>query len=185
MTGPVTETTVWTIGHWTCPEETFIGLLRDEAIEMIVDVRSHPGSRANPQFGQDAMRCWLDRAELGYVHLSALGGHRPKQDVDPRINAGWRQPSFKNYADYGLTPAYQSGIAELIQLATTSRVAYMCAEPMPWRCHRLLISNTLVARGLTVLHIVVGRQSLVHQLGKWGATPSVQPDGTITYPSDA
>lgn len=180
-----TPATVWTIGHWTCPQETFVGLLRGEQIEVVADVRSHPGSRASPQFGQEAMRSWLDRAGIGYVHLPELGGRRPKQDVEPGVNAGWRQPSFKNYADYGLTAEYQRGIERLVGLATARRVAYLCAEPMPWRCHRLLISNTLTARGLTVRHIMTGRGTQVHQLGKWGATPRVHPDGTITYPPDA
>jgi uncharacterized protein (DUF488 family) len=179
------QVSVWTIGHWTCPEETFVRLLGGERIELVADVRSQPGSRANPQFDQNAMRSWLDRAGIGYVHLPELGGRRPKQDVAPRVNAGWHQPSFKNYADYSLTPDYERGIQQLTDLATTRRVAYLCAEPMPWRCHRLLISNTLTARGLTVRHIMGGRNSQLHELGKWGATPRVHPDGTITYPPDA
>jgi uncharacterized protein (DUF488 family) len=179
-----TQATVWTIGHWTCPEDTFVGLLRGEQIELVVDVRSHPGSRTSPQFGREAMRRWLSQAGIGYVHLPELGGRRPKQDVEPDLNSGWRQPSFKNYADYSLTPDYERGIDELTRLASARRVAYLCAEPMPWRCHRLLISNTLTARGLTVRHIMAGRDSQVHELGKWGATPQVHPDGTVTYPPD-
>jgi uncharacterized protein (DUF488 family) len=178
------QTTVWTIGHWTCPEETFLGLLRGEQIELVADVRAHPGSRTSPQFGRDTMPAWLDGAGIGYAHIPALGGRRPKQDVEPGINSGWRQPSFKNYADYTLGPDYERGIEQLIQLASERRLAYLCAEPMPWRCHRLLISNTLAARGLTVRHIVAGQHAQVHQLGKWGATPRVHPDGTITYPPD-
>ena len=180
-----TESAVWTIGHWTCPEETFVGLLRGERIDLVADVRSHPGSRTSPQFGQDAMRSWLDRAGIGYVHLPALGGRRPKQDVEPGVNAGWRHRSFKNYADYTQSVDYERGIEQLIQLAATHRVACLCAEPMPWRCHRLLISNTLTARGLTVRHIMAGRAPVVHQLGMWGATALRHPDGTITYPPDA
>ena len=173
---------VWTVGHWTCPEPTFIGLLRDQRIELLVDVRSHPGSRRSPQFGKDAMRGWLDRAGIGYLHLPELGGRRPKQDVNPQINAGWRQQSFKNYADYTLSPSYEDGIMRLVELAIDHRVAYMCAEPMPWRCHRLLISNTLVARGFTVWHIMAGGPARPHELGSWGAMPSVDAAGRLTYP---
>jgi uncharacterized protein (DUF488 family) len=176
---------VWTIGHWICPEETFVGLLRGEGVELVADVRSHPGSRTSPQFAQEALRGWLARAGIGYVHLPELGGHRPKQDVEPGINAGWRQRSFHNYADYTLTPGYEQGIKRLTGLAGAQRVAYLCAEPMPWRCHRLLISNTLTARGWSVRHIMGGRTVQVHEFGQWGATPSVHDDGTITYPPDA
>lgn len=173
---------IWTVGHWTWPEPTFIGLLQDQRIELLVDVRSHPGSRTSPQFSKDAMREWLDRAGIGYRHLPELGGRRPKQDVDPQINAGWRQRSFKNYADYTLSPSYEDGIARIVELASEYRVAYMCAEPMPWRCHRLLISNTLAARGFTVWHIMPGGSARPHHLGAWGAVPSVDAAGRLTYP---
>jgi len=178
-------TEVWTIGHGTCPQETFVGLVRREGIALVADVRSHPGSRTNPQFAQDTMRGWLDSAGIGYVHLPELGGHRHKQDIEPGINSGWRHRSFKNYADYTLTPGYEQGIKRLAGLASQQRVAYLCAESMPWRCHRLLISNTLTARGWTVRHIMGGPTAQVHEFGRWGATPSVHEDGTITYPSDA
>jgi uncharacterized protein (DUF488 family) len=173
---------VWTIGHWTCPEEVFLGELHRFDIETVADVRSYPASRANPQYGQDALRGWLDRAGVRYVHLAALGGRRRKQDVDPYVNAGWHNQSFHNYADYGLLPDYERGIADLISLALTSRVACLCSEPMPWRCHRLLIANTLAARGIAVRHLMVGRTPQAHELGRWGAQPQLRPDGTITYP---
>ncbi len=173
----------WTIGHWTCPEETFIGLLRAQRIEVVADVRSQPGSRASPQFGQESLRAWLDRAGIGYVHLAELGGRRPKQDVDADLNAGWRLASFRNYADYTLSASYADGIARLAGLLSAHRVAYMCAEPMPWRCHRLLISNTLAARGVIVRHITGRHAVQVHELGRWGAEPSVDADGRVTYPA--
>lgn len=172
---------VWTVGHWTCPEPTFIGLLRDERIELLADVRSHPGSQTSPQFSKDAIRGWLDRAGIGYLHLRELGGRRPKQDVDPQINAGWRRRSFRNYADYTLSQSYEDGIVRLVELASEHRVAYMCAEPMPWRCHRLLISNTLAARGFSVWHITAGSPARPHQMGSWGAMPSVDAAGRLTY----
>jgi len=176
-------TDIWTIGHWSCPEEAFIGFLDACGIQLLVDVRSQPGSRRSPQFGQDAMRTWLTRAGIGYRHLPELGGRRGRQDVDPDLNAGWENASFKNYADYTLQPGYERGIDLLTGLASQQKVAYMCAEPMPWRCHRLLISNTLTARGWTVWHIIGAGAPRRHELGRWGAEPSVEADGRLTYPS--
>lgn len=173
---------IWTIGHWTCPDSMFVGRLTDNGIDVLADVRAHPGSRTSPQFGRDLMPGWLEQASVGYVHLEKLGGRRGKQDVDDRINAGWQNASFKNYADYTLLPPYDEGIDELLDLAADRRVVIMCAEPMPWRCHRLLISNTLTARGWTVRHIVGDAEPRVHRLGQWGATPMVSTDGRVTYP---
>lgn len=175
---------VWTIGHWTCPEETFIGLLHGQDIELLVDVRSSPGSRASPQFNREAMPEWLRRADIGYRHLPELGGRRPRHPDAGDINAGWQNASFRNYADYTLTDDYERGIALLIDLARAQRVAYLCAEPMPWRCHRLLISNTLVARGWNVQHIMGERGTREHKLGQWGATPVIGEGGRITYPPE-
>lgn len=176
---------LWTVGHWTCPEEAFVGLLRDAAIDLVADVRAHPGSRTSPQYGQDAMRVWLDRAGIGYRHLPELGGRRPRQDVDPGVNAGWRNTTFHNYADYTRSGDYERGIARLAALGAAHRVAYLCAEPMPWRCHRLLISNTLATRGHTVWHLMVGRTATRHEPGMWGARPVLRPDGELDYPPDA
>ena len=173
---------IWTIGHWTCPEAAFVARLATQRIDAVADVRAHPGSRSSPQFGSDAMSAWLDRAGVAYVHLTELGGRRRKQAVDPSPNPGWENASFKNYADYTLTKEYEHGIATLLELATSRRVAIMCAEPMPWRCHRLLIANTLTARGWTVRHIMGDASPRIHELGQWGATPKVDAKGLVTYP---
>lgn len=178
-------TRVWTIGHSTRTAEAFAGLLRGEGIELVADVRSYPGSRTNPQFGRATMRGWLDDTGIGYRHLAALGGRRNKQDADPEINAGWHNAAFRNYADYTRTPAYEDGIAELLDLAGGRRVACMCSEALPWRCHRLLIANTLTARGVKVRHIMGDHEVETHELGRWGAPPRVHDDGTVTYPADA
>ncbi len=174
---------IWTVGHWTCPEETFIGLLDAQHIGVLADVRAQPGSRRSPQFSRDAMREWLERAGIDYVYLDELGGRRRKQDVDPAANAGWHNASFRNYADYTLLPAYEHGIARLTGLAARDRVAVMCGEPMPWRCHRLLIANTLTARGWTVRHIMDAGEPRVHELGAWGAAPRADAHGRVTYPA--
>lgn len=173
---------IWTIGHWTCPESTFMHRLSENDIRVLADVRAHPGSRTSPQYGRDRMPGWLEQASVDYVHLEELGGRRGKQDVDCHINSGWQNVSFRNYADYTLLPSYQDGIDRLLELATDRRVVIMCGEPMPWRCHRLLISNTLAARGWTVRHIVGDTAPRVHQLGQWGATPAVDDEGRVTYP---
>lgn len=176
---------IWTIGHWTCPEETFTGLLEDQRIDVLADVRAHPGARRSPQFSRDAMREWLERAGIDYAYLDELGGRRRKQDVDPAVNAGWHNPSFRNYADYTLLPAYEHGITRLTSIAERGRVAVMCGEPVPWRCHRLLIANTLTARGWTVRHIMGpgSGEPRVHELGAWGAEPRVDGRCRVTYPA--
>ncbi|WP_374209636.1 DUF488 family protein [Glycomyces sp. TRM65418] len=175
--------TVWTIGHWTCPPSVVLDTLESADIEVLVDVRKMPGSRRSPHFDADAMRSWLEAAGIDYLHLPELGGRRPKQkDVDPGRNAGWRNASFKNYADYTLTPEFEAGLARLTGMATDRHVVLMCGEPMPWRCHRLLIANTLTARGWTVVHLMTDAKPVPHRLGQWGATPSVTDDGVVTYP---
>ncbi|WP_301312059.1 DUF488 family protein [Promicromonospora umidemergens] len=174
---------LWTIGHWTCPEPEFLRPLDEHGIELIADVRALPGSRRTPHFDQDQMPQWLARADIGYLHLPELGGRRRKQQVDPDINAGWENASFKNYADYTLDAQYRQGVERLTKLAQDQRVAVLCGEPMPWRCHRLLIANTFAARGWTVWHLIVGASPRRHELGRWGATPSVDSETNVTYPA--
>lgn len=176
---------IWTIGHWTCPESLFIESLEAQQIELLVDIRAHPGSRRSPQFARDAMPQWLSSAGIDYMHLPELGGRRAKQDVAGSINDAWQNASFKNYADYSLSEEYERGLAKLAQLAEVQQTVMMCSEPMPWRCHRLLVSNTLTARGWTVWHIMSGSTPRLHELGAWGAAPVVGSDGQVTYPADA
>jgi uncharacterized protein (DUF488 family) len=179
----VADKQMWTIGHWTCLPGVVLHTLATADIELLVDVRKMPGSRRSPQFGADEMSSWLDDAGIDYLHLSELGGRRPRQkNVDPSINAGWQNASFKNYADYTLTPEFDAGLTRLAELAAKQRVAIMCGEPMPWRCHRLLISNTLTARGWRIVHLMNNAKPKQHELGQWGATPVVH-DGVVTYPS--
>lgn len=175
---------VWTIGHWTCPVPTFLEPLDRARINLLADVRAQPGSRRSPQFGGEEMSRWLGDAGIRYLHLPELGGRRPRQDVDPSINAGWQNASFKNYADYTLTSEYQRGLTRLITLARSNRLAIMCGEPMPWRCHRQLIANSLVAQGWTVWHLMSGSAPRQHRLGQWGATPVVDERKHVTYPAE-
>jgi uncharacterized protein (DUF488 family) len=173
---------VWTIGHWTCPESAFLRALRGQEIEVLADVRAQPGSRRSPHFDREQMPRWLAHAGIDYVHLPELGGRRGRQHVDQSVNAGWRQPSFKNYADYTLGPSYRQGIQQLVELAAAQRLAIMCGEPMPWRCHRLLIANTLTAQGWTVWHLIGDAPPRRHELGRWGAAPSIGANAQVTYP---
>jgi uncharacterized protein (DUF488 family) len=181
--GPQPRDQLWTIGHWTSPVAAFLEPLRMHRIELLADVRAHPGSRHSPQFNVDQMSGWLGDAGIGYVHLPELGGRRGRQDVDPAVNAGWRERSFKNYADYSLGSSYREGIARLRELAASQRVVIMCSEATPWRCHRMLIANTLVAQGWTVWHLIGNAQPRRHGLGEWGAEPVVGADGRVTYPA--
>lgn len=183
MESSAPERLVWTIGHWNHPQEVFLARLASERIETVADVRSLPGSRRSPWFGAEQMPSWLGEAGVGYRHLPALGGRRRRQSPeDPAANAGWQHPSFRNFADYTLTPEFELGLRELEQLAQTARTAIMCGEPVPWRCHRSLIANVLVTRGWTVRHILPERV-ITHELGRWGPAPRLTPAGIVTYPS--
>jgi uncharacterized protein (DUF488 family) len=178
--------TIWTLGHWTSSEDAVLETLRGAGIDELVDVRRLPGSRRSPQFDAEQMTRWLGEAGIGYRHLVELAGRRPRQrDVDPRLNAGWQNTSFHNYADHTLSREYRDGIDVLTDLAAEHRVAVMCGEPMPWRCHRLLIANTLVARGREVVHLRVDGAPIAHELGAWGARPVPDEDGVLIYPPDA
>ncbi|HJE51116.1 MAG TPA: DUF488 domain-containing protein [Tessaracoccus flavescens] len=175
---------LWTIGHGTSTQADFLATLHAADIDLIADVRAHPGSRRNPQFSRDTMPTWLVDAGIAYRHLEALGGRRPRNpDVDPTTNGAWQNQSFHNYADYALTDDFTTGLAELRNLSDDHRVAVMCSESVPWRCHRLLISNAIVARGDRVWHLIGDADPKPHALGQWGATPVLHNDDTITYPA--
>ncbi|MGO1489536.1 MAG: DUF488 domain-containing protein, partial [Arachnia sp.] len=111
---------IWTIGHWTCPQEIVLETLQSADIDMVLDVRKLPGSRRSPQFNADRMQQWLAENDIDYRHLTALCGRRPRQKgIDPEVNAGWRNASFKNYADYSLTAEFWSGLEDLVTLASS------------------------------------------------------------------
>lgn len=171
--------TVFTIGHSTRTWEAFLGLLRAHGIERVIDVRTIPKSRHNPQFNHDALSKKLHGARVGYVHLGALGGLRhARRDSS---NLGWHNASFRGYADYMQTPEFEKGLQRLIRLAKQKKGAVMCAEAVPWRCHRSLIADALAARGIRAAHILSGKRAQVHAL-----TPFAHVQGErVTYPSDA
>ena len=170
---------VLTIGHSTRTLEEFIGLLRAHEATWVADVRTVPRSRHNPQFNEASLPGSLKNAGLGYVHIPGLGGLRhAKRDS---LNTGWRNSSFRGYADYMQTPEFERSLDELVRLANRERVALMCAEAVPWRCHRSLIADALLVRGIRSEDIMGPDRRQVHTL-----TPFAHVQGTtITYPADA
>lgn len=167
---------IFTIGHSTRPVEQFVALLAAHAVTLLVDVRTIPRSRHNPQFNSDALAATLAQHGIDYRHMASLGGLRkPLRDS---INAAWRNDSFRGYADYMQTPAFAQAIDALVALSATRRVAIMCAEAVPWRCHRSLVADALLARGIEAEEIVSGAKTTPHTL-----TPFARVVGTIvTYP---
>src|SRR5512136_507196 len=152
---------VLTIGHSTRTLEEFIGLLQAHGATRVADVRTVPRSRHNPQFNKASLPRFLKKAGLGYVHLPGLGGLRHAQPDSP--NGGWRNASFRGYADYMQTPEFAQSLAELILLASQQPIAVMCAEAVPWRCHRSLIADALFARGIGVEHIINAGHTQAHR----------------------
>ncbi|MGC2173505.1 MAG: DUF488 domain-containing protein [Candidatus Sulfotelmatobacter sp.] len=142
----------YTVGHSTRSLDELIETLQAHAIETLVDIRAFPMSRRLPQFNRESLEKSLPEAGINYVWMKALGGYRKKSREDSP-NIGLRNASFRNYADYMLTTEFENAMAELIALAEPSRTAYMCAERVYFRCHRMLVSDWLVARGHEVMHI--------------------------------
>lgn len=167
---------VWTLGHSTRPLPELIALLAAHGIQRLADVRTIPRSRKNPQFNADALPAALAASGIEYRHLPGLGGLRhPRKDSK---NDGWRNAGFRGYADYMQTDAFARALDELIQLARDKPTAIMCAESLPWRCHRSLIADALTVRGVAVYHILSAHQTDAHKL-----TPFARVEGTrITYP---
>lgn len=175
-------TAIWTVGHSTRTAAELTALLQAHHVQTLADVRSFPSSRRCPWFGRHPMADWLPAADIDYVHLGELGGRRNKQPVDPSINAGWTNPSFKNYADWTLSDEFAAGLAKLERLAVERRVAFMCSEAQWTRCHRRILSDVLAARGWYVAHITSKTRVEQHLVSAFGPTTRFE-DGTVTYPS--
>ncbi|CAN7530291.1 DUF488 domain-containing protein [Rossellomorea sp. LjRoot5] len=178
---------IYSIGHSTHSKEQFLNMLDAVEIEYIADIRAFPASRKHPQFKKEDMGEWLGEAGIEYRHFPKLGGRRRLSGViGEDLNAGWNNRSFHNYADYTLTDEFKDGLKELKEAAAESKLAYMCSERHPARCHRLLISNVLKANGWDVSHIIDnsdGKADVIsHELGQWGALPIIEEDGTVVYP---
>jgi uncharacterized protein (DUF488 family) len=172
MSGPA----VYTVGHSTRSLEHLINLLKAHSIQTVVDVRTVPRSRRVPQFNKESVAGELGAAGIGYVHMKELGGWRRARKDSP--NTGWRNAGFRGYADYMLTDEFEAAVSRLIALAQRERIAIMCAEAVPWRCHRSLIADALTVRGVEVRHISGPGAADAHEL-----TALAKVDGaTITYP---
>ncbi len=173
--------TIFTIGHSTRTLAELMALLRQVAVDLLVDVRSIPRSRTNPQFNADALPEVLVDARITYRHLPALGGlRRRKERAMPSPNTLWRVASFRNYADYAATEAFRRGLDELRALARDNCCAIMCAEAVWWRCHRRIIADYLLAEGVPVAHIMGHDKIEPAKL-----TPGVRslPGGVLMYPA--
>lgn len=174
---------ILTVGHSTHPIDEFLELLRGAGVEAVADVRRYPGSRRYPQFGAKALRLALAEAGIGYEQLGeSLGGRRTAKDAPAERplpdNSAWRNASFRAYADYTASAAFEAGIARLEALAVERRVAVMCAEGHPSRCHRQLIADALVARGRRVVHLLPDGRLEPHELSEHGVIAARR----VSYP---
>lgn len=172
------KTTIYTVGHSTRPIEEFLEILKAYGIETLVDVRKIAGSRRNPQYGEKALSASLGEHGIAYLRLEGLGGRR--RTSEESVNTGWRNLSFRGYADHMQSAEFQASLNELITVGAAKQAVIMCAEAVPWRCHRSLIGDALLVRGVEVLDIFDAKNSRPHKL-----TPFAKLDGErITYPSD-
>ena len=168
---------IFTIGHSTRQIGDFIHLLKSHEVQRVVDVRTLPRSRFNPQFDITRLPALLSAAHIHYTHMPGLGGLRRPQPDSPNI--GWRNKSFRGYADHMQSTAFERSLERCLELASVERVVLMCAEAVPWRCHRSLIADALVARGIDALEIASDSRVRPHTL-----TPFAHVDGThVTYPA--
>jgi uncharacterized protein (DUF488 family) len=166
---------IWTIGHSTHALADFLGLLAAHRIQTLADVRRFPASRKFPHFNQPALSRSLERAGIHYAHFPELGGRRQPRADSP--NTAWRNRSFRGYADYMETAAFQVGMATLMKLAARKRTAIMCAEAVWWRCHRALLADFLESRGIEVLHIMGLRAATRHPY----TSAATLRDGVLSY----
>ncbi|WBS00435.1 DUF488 domain-containing protein [Pseudoduganella sp. SL102] len=169
---------VFTIGHSNRPIQEFIDLLREHRVARLLDIRTVPKSRHNPQFGQDQLPASLADAGIAYQYIGALGGLRHPRKDSP--NAGWRNKSFRGYADYMQTDAFWHGVDEVAALAGRERIALMCAEAVPWRCHRSMVADALAVRGIAALHIINRGKTRPHVLTGFARVEG----GNLVYPPE-
>ena len=170
--------TLLTIGHSTRTIEEFLAILQAHGVQLLVDVRTIPKSRRVPQFNSDALAASLREKGIEYAHLATLGGLRHANKDS--INTGWRNASFRGYADYMATQGFHEGLDRLLQLAKTKRTAIMCAEAVPWRCHRSLIGDALLVRGVQVEDIMSATSARPHEMTSFAKVEGLD----ILYPEE-
>jgi uncharacterized protein (DUF488 family) len=177
MKWPMAEPLLLTIGHSTRTSEAFTEMLQAHGVDRLIDVRTIPRSRHNPQFNRDVLPESLRHAGIAYTHMEGLGGLRRARPDSP--NTGWRNASFRGFADYMQTSEFQAALEILIKAAERDRVAIMCSEAVPWRCHRSLIADALTVRGIAVQHIMSASRIQPHAI-----TPFAMVRGThVSYPA--
>lgn len=170
--------TIFTIGHSTRPIDEFISILKALDIKLVADVRTIPKSRHNPQFNSDELAKSLKNSGLDYVHIAGLGGLRhPKKDSP---NTAWKNDSFRGFADYMQTEDFEKGLAELLERAEKQQTVVLCAEAVPWHCHRSLIGDALLARGIRVVDIISESTRREHALTAWAKVNGEK----VTYPGE-
>lgn len=172
--------TIWTIGHSTRSADAFLALLSTNSVNGLADVRTIPRSRRHPHFGREVLDTFLREHGIEYRHFPALGGLRKPRRDSP--NGAWRNESFRGYADHMLTPEFQAAIDELLEFGRERNVAVMCAEALWWQCHRMLLSDTLVARGVDVRHIMSAAGGSTLQPHRLTPFAQLKGDGQVSYP---
>jgi uncharacterized protein (DUF488 family) len=167
---------IYTVGHSSRPLNEFLTLLRVHGVQRLIDIRTIPRSRHNPQFNRETLPRFLRNRSIGYRYMKSLGGLRRPRPDSP--NRGWRNPSFRGFADYMQTPQFFAALERLAALAAERKTAIMCAEAVPWRCHRSLVADALTIRGFTVKHLYTSARAREHTL-----SPMARVLGsTIVYP---
>ncbi|QSR86462.1 DUF488 domain-containing protein [Candidatus Methylacidiphilum infernorum] len=165
-----------TIGHGTKTIEEFVGELKAAGVDFLYDVRSVPRSRHNPQFDKENLKAALEKESIGYRHLAEAGGFRhPRKDS---LNWGWENESFRGFADYMATEKFSGALNQIVETARNKNVALMCAETLPWRCHRFLIADALVLQGIEVVHLFPMGKEKKHERTPW----SKLYNGVLIYP---
>lgn len=170
---------VLTVGHSTRSLEDFLSLLRAHGVQCVVDIRTVPRSRHNPQFDKMTLPDALRQAGIGYMHMAGLGGLRKPRRDSP--NGGWKNASFRGYADYMQTPEFVASLQKLLPLAQNQCIALLCAEAVPWRCHRSLVADALTVRNIPVEHILSATRRQEHRVTPWAKVHGSQ----ISYPPDS
>jgi uncharacterized protein (DUF488 family) len=170
----------FTVGHSTHPLASFAGLLNKAGVRLVVDVRTVPRSRTNPQYNRDGLPQALSASRIGYEHIAALGGLRPRSaEIAPQVNAFWKNQSFHNYADYAMGDAFRGGLERLRVLGHAQLCTVMCAEGLWWRCHRRIIADYLLAAGEEVSHILPDGKVVPARLTETARREA----GVLTYPA--
>jgi uncharacterized protein (DUF488 family) len=177
---PSPKRTLYTIGHSRRSADELVDMLRAAAVTLLIDIRKIPRSRTNPQFNEDVLPHTLAAHGIGYVRLVALGGRRAKQRESTGENEGWQVAAFRNYADYANGAEFQAGLRELLALASKQACAMMCAEAVWWRCHRRIVTDHALARGVPVVHLMSPTKSEPAKLTPFAR---IGERGRVTYPS--